>query len=725
MADDSRSLENRVYTEILGLSPDNCPPNYFVLLGIPKSTDVAEEVDAAAKRQTERIRRGVPPELHSAALHLLKRIARARICLSDPAARSAYLASLEKSGGTASRGNLPSEGNPGEPIKGAPPNVKPDSGASTRQFSGDSSALGAVKRPAAALPSLDSLDLPLLLSDSSLSEIEDHSVSPLSLPPVRRKKKQNDQLAVYLSVAAIVGVGALFIGVVMWLASRDPDALPSSKNQLADAGVKAQVNPAASSATGQQGSGVPSAGIVTKETARNTLGRKRRSAEPGVDVIGRGEAKPQEDSLPVSVVPETVPVDESSPLPIAAVTAAPINQAPTFENLVGEILLPPLRAQSTNAAESNLPSTADLGSINDSTWGQLEVAINQPKVKVKAAATTEFYATKEEEGKTHKWAIRLRAATKPSSETPAPNQASAEISQLDAASMGFHEAVAQLYVEEGQLRFGWLRPEHTSLAEQLRNCVLQLRAAQLQHDLQLRPVQETYKFGLDLSKRNQLFTVEDEHLPASDGMIFQVHDLQLAGVKFELDPVEGVVREGGMLRVKLENDTGPTELQFNFSVTSKRATIRFTPRYRLGSRWYYFTGDDVHGSLEDLRAALDDSHASMNAAESAARSLPGRIDAARARLKADDINYARVQGEILQMSRQLRAARGAVRRASNAIPEIEAKIPQLERFVALGRQLHQKGQIKFRIFVPLEEGELELLKTGDKLPPEPDVVAEQ
>ena len=98
-------------------------------------------------------------------------------------------------------------------------------------------------------------------------------------------------------------------------------------------------------------------------------------------------------------------------------------------------------------------------------------------------------------------------------------------------------------------------------------------------------------------------------------------------------------------------------------------------------------------------------------------SLPGQLRSIEARLRPDSRDYAQLQSQRITLLRQLNSAKGASRRLSKSLPEMEAKLPQLNSLVALGKQIHMQGRLEFRAFLPLGEGELVLLKTGDEAPP--------
>jgi len=90
MGDAIDTAELAVYTRLLKLSPDKCPPNHYDLLNVSPGEKDAKAIEVAARQQIERLRKDVSPDLIRAARIVLKRIQRAQTCLQDPRARASY-----------------------------------------------------------------------------------------------------------------------------------------------------------------------------------------------------------------------------------------------------------------------------------------------------------------------------------------------------------------------------------------------------------------------------------------------------------------------------------------------------------------------------------------------------------------------------------------------------------------------------------------------------------
>lgn len=733
MAEDLAALELRVYVELLGLPPERCPPNYFTLLAVSSATESAEVIQAAALSQAKRLRGQVPEELRVAARRVLKRVDRAQVCLSDTNARLSYINALREHRQAAPNsqdqtGLPPRSNESGTPrAKGVIPNL-PASDASNRRSPVTSPSSLRPKTGSRKSPPKDQshIDLPPLTSEWPANELLGTSaaVGPLKTLP---KTPRQSQLGVYLSAAGLCGVVALVVtigalnsgsetgGDLKAGADGSAATLPGDKSvQSVEQDVKqanqellvppikphiASASVANSSTANDTNPSRPISRIEDVSPSAVVESPRQRGRGSRASVVATAETPSRAAAAP-GVAPASVIVEVDEP--------KQLDQLPALDDLVTEIDLPALRPAKTATSVDDQPAALALGEISANTAQRLQISVNQPTSR--EGSLSRFHIERAE-SKESAWKVHL------TSTPPESGNADDKSSALDALSKGFTEPVAMITHDDEQLVFRWSNPKHANLAEQLRNCKLRLQADGAIHQMQLRTSKTIYKFIFDLSNRNVAFQIDDEHLPAPDTMHFQVSNVQLPGVEVTIDPESGLVKRGEILRLKLGGAGTPVELQFKFTTSDSRATVKFTPRYRLGSRWYYFTGGDVHGAIDDLHAAIDDGRARLASAESAASSLPGQISSAQAAVSADRQDYAVAKARLAQLRRALNSAHGTIRRMSNSLPEMSSKIPQLEQLVALGQKLHMQGSLEFRVYIPLEDGELELLKTGQENAP--------
>jgi hypothetical protein len=694
MSDSALELERRVFVELLGIPIEKCPPHYFTLLDVPPSVEDVDAIEAAARRRAALLRSGVPNELHLAARLVLKRIDKARVCLIDADARSTYLASLRTQANTNSRQGV-----------GTHQTVRGNKDAGTKppgklQRARDASP---TPKPSGVLPCLPSnVDLPPLLDESILDELPGPGLDlgPTTLPIVR--KKSEDHLALYLSVAGILCAILAVVGLTVSLSESDEVSSQREAGAAPAATKPVTSKPVAANAIGSQAiasAAAPQESEIDAD-AKRVRYPKARSASVKKAAVGI-EKNDAPKSTKGNQLPHAEVRDKTSDA-----EPTPVSERPSFEGLVREVTLPAIRNSSSGAVISkDNASIVELGILNDATIKNLQVSLNQPKAFLASSTSFQIRPAKSSQ---QTWHAHLNSEPK---YNPTANE---KASQLDDTAVGFDEIVATLEAINGQLKFKWANPKRASMAEHLRNCVLHLRADQLEHRIPLRPTQTTYRFVTDLTERNMQFEIDNHALPK--GLVFQVGTINLPGANHEIEPTDGVIQPNETLRIKLLDWEGQAELQFKLAITKSTAVIRFTPRHKLGSRWYPFTSKDVNESLDDLNQALSDARATHSAANSAVSSLRGRISSAEASYSRKD--HARSLARINALRREFRSAQGALRRTSRSIPEFETKIPYLESLANVGRRIHQVGSIEFRVFVPLDDGELVLFETGQEDPPQ-------
>lgn len=715
MPEDADALERKVYCEILRIVTEQYPPDYFTLLGISSDLEDTDAVERAAKQQADRLRRGTPKELVPTARLVLKRIERARICLSDANSRRAYLDSIgvRQSGGARPRktSNVPA----------APANARrtnPVTPPSTTSHSGVAGKRPPQARNSGSVEPLFSNEIDLgSLMDGLTEEVP---TTLISLPRAQySRKKSNNHAIVYASVAASVAIAAGAICLVAYFATADSAAtqLPGSEQVAVRDSTDSQLKlPSAEKVTaGTAGSATGIASISASDPQEfNPKKSARASLEPPIAQLPPEPDRPAVMDAPANDIASSP--REATPAPEkplrAGEPAAPIIAR---KELVTEIDLPPLRADRNVVTGDDAESFADLGYLDETSGGNLQVSLDEPYIKQHTYAR--FYAQRPDKA-VAVWEIRLKAEPTPAPlvDAKAREKDAAEKSQLDGATEGFDEVIASLHLDSSGLKFRWGKTNRATLVEQLRNCALVLTSEGLSHRIQLRSPLIAYKFMFDLSDSSQVYEIVEEHLPNADAIRFEISNVQLPGPSFELDPADGIIGKGETLRIKTLNGSIPVEFQFQLSVTATKATVRFVPRHQLGRRWYPFTGGQVHSAIDDMQRALADGRGRYSQAESALRSLPSQLSAIEARLRPDSRDYAQLQSQRITLLRQLNSARGASRRLSKSLPEMEAKLPQLNSLVALGKQIHMQGRLEFRAFLPLEEGQLVLLKTGLEAP---------
>jgi len=203
------SQELRVYVEFLKIPEAQCPPNYYTLLAVPGTVRDTASFDKAAKRRSEELRRGLPVELHPAGRRILKRIAKARICLLDVDARAAYDASIGLKTRTDAEAKIKS---PTKSTKGAHHSLPTSSQgppASTQRSNPPSQKPSTINVP----PEMDEFDDLL----SGIPDVEPASTLPPLSPAIKPKPHiaRPTKSSKSSSKAYAVFGGVLVLGVIV------------------------------------------------------------------------------------------------------------------------------------------------------------------------------------------------------------------------------------------------------------------------------------------------------------------------------------------------------------------------------------------------------------------------------------------------------------------------------------------------------------------------------
>jgi hypothetical protein len=658
--------ELRVYVEVFGIPRKKCPPDYFTLFGLDQDCSDPEEIAAAAKQRASLLNKNLPAELHIPARKILRRMDRAKICLSDPQSRAAYLARL--TGGT---------------------NLGDSTSITTQRIDSPT------KR--SSVSTLPALDLASLEYEDPMSSVG----AVLDLGPttdwVSKQPQKSSNAPLYIAA----GVGGLIVVTVLAIAlmpggsaNEELQAANVSPTESIDT-MQPLVEPPTSSA-----SQLPSSSNAQNEAPRPSPFRDVESVDNASE---RAKSKSVPD--PSAGARSSLPQPEESksePAPLVQEVTAEVSLA----GLEVHVELPSLEADDTTA---NVPADeadeyAKLGAVSNLTHQQLQLAIAQPTIS--RFPGIEFYVREDAESKaTKQWQICLKSV-------PLKKTGEKEgDTDLDLRTAGFDKPVGQIGFSEGYLQFEWQEIEERSFAEQLRNCILIVTAGPEKAKIQLRPIKSIGQFLTDLSERNRIYELEGPALPAAEALQLRIKTVNLPGTDFTMEPTNGIAQHGDEVELKLAGWQGDASLRLALIGSKTEPSVRFTPRYRIGTkRNAPLTSNDVRNAIENAIRALADGRDRLAFANRQVSVLPREIDSVTAR--DDGSNTAAVRAEATRLSRQLRSAEGTIKRMERSIPTMEATIQGLEALANLARQFDQQGVIEFEVFVPCNDHELVLLTTA-------------
>ncbi|TWT35596.1 hypothetical protein KOR34_04890 [Posidoniimonas corsicana] len=683
------SNELAVYTRLLGIPTEKCPPTYYTLLGLEPNEPDTNAIVAAAKAQTNRLRKNVPHELHASVLAVAKTISRARICLSDRDARAAYDQSIGFHHNAEEEKPSLISGGGNEGL------VSPDEGS--------------------LLPPLILEEFPLdLTSDDDSLWVEDEipELPPtrfaLSSAPATRKpangRSSKSNTSLFVIGGSVLAVTAALLVAMLW---RSPSATigHTASSDRSEASNR------------QQSSRPESENQRAVATAETTV--------VPVEVLEEADPSPEEDALrprdqsptQVEVTTDRVEVPPSMSLvePAAATSKvlsadakpkAKAGEAVVFD-LQDSVTLPGYARSYGDAAESASAKVVSLGAISHISDSDLKFAIYSPSHGGQSASTFDVMKIKDRPSGSV-WGIRFGTQDIPGT----PDRRSALASHAKTTG----PVIAGLRVRDGRLEFAWGKGDAAAAGGQLRNCAIHVSAGKLEGRVGLSESGTIDALTLDLEQPIPPIQVHHFPLPPEPTLRCELVAALFAGVATEVDPPSQQIGCGETLTLKIVDWqdgewVGDLEVRvrFNASRDGRSAELEVQPRFRMGRGWKPLEAEEIESLARRSEIDLRKARAELNSARSEISSLPGRIASLRAAATRNSGSNPGAVRELSSAQSALKRANSRAGRLSRSIPKIEEGIAHLRQLESIRRSLHQKARLQFRVFVQLVDGELSLL----------------
>ena len=671
MGDALNSDELAVYTRVLKIAPDKCPPNHYDLLDVRPDEKDIKQIAVAAQRQVVRLRNDVPPELLREARIVLKRIQRAVTCLQDPHARASYDFALTGESNSAATESIWDELDANS-IEAQAQNLSVDHAANKR---------------AATSP-------PLRTNSPQLTSF------------ARGKRAPPKNGLKYAIAGSLLGLTVVLACIAVWFSAEKAEIKTDQVRAEPMADAKAPPK-SKTDETAALKSSMVSSGQVPSESqnavAPESLAPKETQADGLVSFQVR-DKQIEQDTITGSNLNRGGSKEAAS---TAELSGKPAPSAPATSSLASLSIatdLPAQRAQNSGLTSNEKPedATIELGLVP--TEG-LSITLDQPQEM--AVEGISFDITSDpSSGIGTAWVVRLRSEVQADQEQ--------QKSSLDNVGAGLDEIVARIFIEDGKLRFAWTNSKYAQLSDQLRNCVLCLSYAQQTHRMQLRSVQKIAPVSLTFEKSVLTFNVAGESLPSSDAVFLNVQPSSALMKSVSMEPSTGTAAVNKLVTLKV---SGEKEEQIEIRVTLKKTTNGFFvavgPRYRIGASWKPFTTEQVNEGLNGLETALVRDRDGLEVAKSAVPSLTSSISSAQSRLSstsdAREQNFLKIQIRGLQV--RLNRAQQTIGRKERDIPDTEHDIELMKKLVAVGNRLRGYTELGIRVGVKTANGEFDLLRT--------------
>ncbi|WP_146444130.1 hypothetical protein [Botrimarina colliarenosi] len=524
--------------------------------------------------------------------------------------------------------------------------------------------------------------------------------TPLS--PVAPPKPQSGHQAWLLPVLSGGGVAIIATIIAVYFASR------SAEPRDIDGGSSPLV------ATNLQSDLTPSAGALQPESEDLADAPTATSSEPLPD-----EAADSPTSASLSAVAEAIdtsgpakpplvnrPKERHAPGPtkdrfnVATVAASPptatesIKSQKPLAQIVEFTSLPLLMAidSALTTSDSKPSKTVLLGKAEPDLLKELVVKIDQPKTR--AVQRASFYAETVSENGEALVELRLKAES---------------TSNLVRT---FEEPVAKIYVREGALIFEWLDPKYAAVADRLRNCVLQLDHQNESKRICLREAKLIDCHKVNLQEVKSEIPITGDYLPAKEAMALQVTGTYFGGNSSSMRPETGVVEANRDLDILIEGAPLPIKFQVRLTSNEEGPCVTVIPRFQLGKRWRSYSAERVTEAIAGLEKSIVDNERAIKRAQRDLPNAKSRLSSVRAELsRAKGPRAVFLHGQAQSLDTQITGLESKIRRLSDAIPESKQLAKDMYKLVTIGNELHLNAEIGFRVYVPTESGEYDVLRS--------------
>lgn len=651
---------DRVCTQYLGVPAAQCPPNHFHLLRLPVGDADPEVVKKAAAGQAAKLKGGkLPADLDVAAKVVLKAVERAAICLSDPDARLSYIEMV--------RARSKGAGAPARPSATSEPRSRVNS--KSKNFA----TAGPVAR------------------------------APLSrLVPPKSPAKQRAWLLPAISGGCIAAI-ALVVVAYFSLRGSEPRKIDGNSLASVDAASHNHLTPSETEPTPEpeESAGPPSTQLTAPEASPDVAADDAPLAgsESGIaqseaqsrqaDVSAAGSSndrkvpKPTRDRFNIASGPPSRP--KAAP---PAATQLPLAQIAEVADLPLLMAIDSALADpDTKPSKTVLLGKAEPGLLKDTV-----VKIDQPKIRTVKRAS--FYAEPIHDNGEEFVELRLKAES---------------TSELVRA---FEEPVAKIYVKEGDLVFEWLEPKFAAVADRLRNCVLQLEHPSGTKRIALRETKLVDCHKINLQEVKSVIPITGDYLPTKEAMHLQVTGANFGGRSCTLRPESGCVECNRDVELIVEGTPLPVKFEVRLTSNENGPCVSVVPRFELSNRWRSYSAERVTDAISGLEKSIVDNERAIARAKRDLPNVQSRLGNVRSQLPHAPANRAAIlHGQAQSLDNQVNSLQSKIRRLSDQIPESRRMAGDMHKLVAVGNELHLKAEIGFRIYVPTESGEYDLLRS--------------
>lgn len=681
MSSDRHPRELEVYTQYLQIPPHACPPSFFRLLGLSPGVYDPAAVQLAKQLRVDHLQAIQEADLQDAVSAVLLKIETASKCLADPSACQAYLNALtgKQSSATTPSASATTRATPATPTPVAAPRARsnaPQPGAASKAVPSSHKAgqspqkwvqpattKSQQKTPAAkAVPAntTAAASAPLSSLDDLLGDFADPLAKPTKLLPASIAEQQQDDAATKKLIQLSLGIGGgtlLVLALLMlwsYVGSRSP--VDSSGEELASNAPVSEVPPVR-----------PPVVIEPANPFESSGDPFASPAEPLVPAPAESPAAPPPLPTTPPVEPPQVPAIARPSEEVPAAVALPVAKpTPEHQRLFA------LASDDVDVVELSL----DFGAV--------------------AIASNWIVRRANVEGTGVTW--QVMASERRESNLAGPSAPGAPD--------------AEFLLRDGELSFRWLQPSSAG-REQLRNCILEIKTPEREHQVALRVPLVVKPHPITLVERREKVPLEISHWPADDLLFL---DLSVEGFTSEptIEPDEPRVSGKQRGTIQLPG-WDRAEITFGLSPITSEHVVLLENLFYLNRREVDLTFDRVRKSLANLSEglardyeALANAQARIVAIGNQARAL--EIDLSASALPAQTRALLRAQ-RMHALQQEATKANLTVSRLQQDIPRTEATIADMRQLLLIMEDWTRGTTIQWRVGAKTSRGEITLVTT--------------
>ncbi len=279
----------------------------------------------------------------------------------------------------------------------------------------------------------------------------------------------------------------------------------------------------------------------------------------------------------------------------------------------------------------------------------------------------------------------------------------------DAAGEVRTAKIGGLSFAENALSFYWTDVARQLPSGQFRNCILTLDAGGYQVDAPLRKTVRVPPLKLELLNTVDRLAMTLTDQPDDAAVYFQILDATVIQPEHAFEPADARVQLGERLTINLPQ----TEVRLRAYVRDDELTIETIGRYKIAGKEYPLTVERVNKQLKTFQQQLTENGNELLARQRQAVAFTARLANMGSFRVADSTARKKLEAELIKVRNLAAKNARRIESLSESIPFLRASVQQLPAIVNLGNALQTSSKLHYRVFVALDNREVDLVVSDD------------